>query len=123
MLAAGSAFTGGSWKAGAPRAFRPVVFTSGRFSSCGSWMNASTADSRPRRSNVSASRRTCTANSSPLRSDDRGTFIVTRCASSAIACDLVPTSSTSSSMEKFRLSHSGRRESADVTASIVQLPS
>ena len=102
---------------------RPLVFTSAGVSFCGSWMNASTADSRPRPSIASASRLTWTANSSPSRTDLSGTFSVTLCASSATACDPVPRSSTSSSMEKSPSSHSGRRESADVAASIVQRPS
>ena len=121
--AAGGDCTAGSANRGLPRGRRPLVFTSAGVSFCGSWMNASTADSRPRSSIASASRLTWTANSSPSRTDLRGTLIVTLCASSATACDLVPRSSTSSSMEKFPSSHSGRRESADVVAWINQRPS
>ena len=108
---------------GAPRAFRPVVSTSVGRSRCGSWMNASAADSRPRRLTVSASRVTSTANNSPSLSEDRSTFMDTGWLSSATACDRVPRSSTSSSIEKLPLSQSGARESADVVASIVQWPS
>ena len=88
--AAGGAFTAGSRKRGLPRARRPLVFTSAGVSFCGSWMKASTADSRPRASIASASRLTWTANNSPSRTDFSGTFSVTLWASSATACDSAP---------------------------------
>ena len=66
--AARSALRRGSLKRGLPRGLRPRVVSSSGPRFCGSWMNDCAADSPPRSSTASASRLTCTANSSPRRS-------------------------------------------------------
>jgi hypothetical protein len=79
-------------------------------------MNASALDSRPRSSTVSASRLTCTPNSSPSRTEASGTFSV------RLECRYItsPTSFPQNvslhkrTSKKSSSVHSGPCESADV---------